>query len=261
LSEQGFRVVALAATLTLFGCAGGAPLEAASPTPAVSTAGERSRNEPGVAMAPGSAPAVAAGADAPPDLAATRVAPDRVPVPSADAPSRGPADAPVTIQIFSDFECPYCALAAPVVRELEGEFGGRIRIVWRNLPLAMHPHAALAAVTALEVYSERGGAAFWRFHDAVFAAQRSGLSEQVLEHLAQAEGVDLTRYHAAIASHLHDARIRADLEAGDAAGVNGTPAFFVNSYFAMGALPYPEMRAVVVQALKEAGLSATVNAR
>jgi protein-disulfide isomerase len=189
---------------------------------------------------------------APADLAATRVDPRHVPVPSADAPARGPANAPVTVQVFSDFECPFCAMAAPVVRELEGEFGGSVRIVWRNLPLPMHPHSVLAAETALEVYAERGGAAFWRFHDATFAAQRQGLSAELLEKLAVNEGVDPARYRDALAKHAHDAQIQADLDASDAAGINGTPAFFVNSYFAVGALPYPDLRAIVVQALKEA---------
>jgi protein-disulfide isomerase len=192
-------------------------------------------------------------ASAPADLAATRVAPNRIPVPSPDAPSRGPVNAPVTVQVFSDFECPFCALSAPVVRELESEFGGSVRVVWRNLPLPMHPHAALAAVTALEVYAERGGAAFWRFHDATFAAQREGLDEHVLEKLALDQGVDPQRYHDALAGHVHDAKIQADLDASDAAGINGTPAFFINDWFTVGALPYPEMRAIVVQALKEAG--------
>jgi protein-disulfide isomerase len=199
------------------------------------------------------APPATASAPAPAELAATRVDPSRVPVPSADAPTRGPANAPVTLQVFSDFECPFCAMAAPVVRELEGEFGGSLRVVWRNLPLPMHPHAVLAAETALEVYAERGGASFWRFHDATFAAQRQGLDEHLLEKLALDEGVDRGRYHDALAKHTHAAKIQADLDAGDAAGINGTPAFFVNNYFTIGALPYPEMRAIVVQALKDSG--------
>ncbi len=189
----------------------------------------------------------------PPELAATRVDPSRVPVPSADAPSRGPADAPVTIQVYSDFECPYCALAASVLRELESEFGGKIRVVWRNLPLSMHPHAALAAATGLEVYAELGGAAFWRFHDATFAGQQNGLDPVVLERLATNEGVDPRRYREAIATHRHDTRINADLASADAAGINGAPAFFVNSWYTVGALPYDEMRAIVLQALREAG--------
>jgi protein-disulfide isomerase len=159
----------------------------------------------------------------------------------------------VTIQVYSDFECPYCALAAGVLRELENEFGGKIRVVWRNLPLSMHPHAALAAATGLEVYAELGGAAFWRFHDATFAAQAQGLDPLVLERLATREGVDPKRYREALASHRHDTRINADLASADAAGINGAPAFFVNSWYTVGVLPYDEMRAIVLQALREAG--------
>ena len=257
--KAAFGVVAQAATLTLraarpaagallfttiFGCS----TETRAPaTPAAAPAAPAAASSGAVGGA--SAPVTE---QAPSELAATRVDPRKVPVPSADAPSRGPVDAPVTVQVFSDFECPFCAMAAPVVRELEGEFGGSIRVVWRNLPLPMHPHAALAAVTGLEVYAERGGAAFWRFHDSTFAAQRGGLDAKTLEKLAVDAGADPKRYHEALEKHVHDAKVQADLDAGDAAGINGTPAFFINSYFAVGALPYPEMRAIVVQALREA---------
>jgi protein-disulfide isomerase len=236
LNAVVLRVAARAVTLALVSGCGGS----AAPT--------------AVTAAPGAPPSAAGGSEvAPPELAATRVERSRVPVPSADSPSRGPADAPVTIQVYSDFECPYCALGAMVLRELEAEFGGRVRVVWRNLPLPMHPHAALAAVTGLEVYRELGGAAFWRFHDATFAAQRSGLDPSVLERLATNEGVDLKRYREALSTHQHDARINADLASADAAGVNGTPAFFINSWFTVGVLPYDEMRAIVLLALREAG--------
>jgi protein-disulfide isomerase len=217
---------------------------------------DASATHPAAAAAPSGATGVAArpqAAPPPADLAATRVDASRVPVPGPDSPSRGPANAPVTIQVFSDFECPFCAAAAPVLHELEAEFGGSVRIVFRNLPLPMHPHAALAALTGLEIYAERGGAAFWRFHDAAFAAQRRGLDEKVLEALARDAGVDPQRYHDALASHVREASVNADIAAADAAGINGTPAFFVNSWFTIGVLPYPDMRAIVVQALKESG--------
>ena len=238
-------VAARAATLTLVvACAGGTPPPASagptspSETPAFET------GTPGLLALPPSSAS---------ELAAQRVDARSVPVPPAEAPSAGPPNAPVTVQIFSDFECPFCALAAPVVHQLQSEFGGSVRIVWRNLPLEMHPHAALAAETALEVYAERGGAAFWRFHDAAFAAQRSGLDEAVIESLATAEGVDKTRYRAALTAHTHVPKIEADLAAANQAGINGTPAFFVNDYYAVGALPYAEMRAVVLQALRDTG--------
>ena len=199
----------------------------------------------------------APGPGAPPthstELAATRVSRSSVPIPAPDAPSRGPANAPVTLQIWSDFECPFCAAAAPVVRELETEFGASLRVVWRSLPLTMHPHAELAAETALEVYAERGGAAFWQFHDATFAAAREGLDEKVLARLAERAGADPQRYRQALATRAHAAKIQADLAAADAAGINGAPAFFVNDYYTVGALPYAELRAIVVQALRDAG--------
>ncbi len=230
-------VVARAATLMLaVACAGGS----APPATAATTPGS-------TAPANGVAAPVA-----PTDLAGARVPPGHVPVPPADAPRRGPENAPVTIQIWSDFECPYCALAAPLVPELEAEFGGSIRFVWRNLPLQMHPHAELAAETGLEIYAQRGGAAFWHYNDAIFAAQRGGLDESVIARLAKDAGVDMARYQAALTSHVHTPKIEADLTAADAAGINGTPAFFVNDWFAVGALPYPDMRAIVAQALQEA---------
>lgn len=238
------RATALAVAWALTAGCGAHTTDSSATSPA--GAGQPSASATGVAARPETAPA-------PADLGATRVDPSRVPVPGPDSPSRGPVNAPVTIQVFSDFECPFCAAAAPVLREIEAEFGGSVRVVFRNLPLPMHPHAALAAVTGLEVYAERGGAAFWRFHDAAFAAQRRGLDEKVLEALARDEGVDPQRYHDAVASHVREASINADIAAADAAGINGTPAFFVNSYFTIGVLPYPDMRAVVLQALKEAG--------
>jgi protein-disulfide isomerase len=202
-------------------------------------------------LGPGPSPGAAASRAAA-EWPASRVDRSKVPVPRSDARTRGPANAPVTIQVFSDFECPYCAHAAPVVRELEHQFGGAIRVVWHDFPLPGHAHARLAAATGIEVYLERGGAAFWRFHDALFEAQsRDGLDAGLIETLALAEGVARARLRSALASGAHDARIDADIRSGDAVGVNGTPAFLVNDWLAVGLLPYAEFSAVVSHALAE----------
>src|SRR5205814_7932970 len=74
----------------------------------------------------------------------------------ASAPSRGDAKAPVVIQEFSDFQCPFCKRAEPTLVELEKEFKGSIRIVWRHLPLPFHQHAELAAEAAEEVLAQKG---------------------------------------------------------------------------------------------------------
>ncbi|HEY6080516.1 MAG TPA: thioredoxin domain-containing protein, partial [Polyangiaceae bacterium] len=76
--------------------------------------------------------------------------------PPADAASRGKASAPVVIQVFSDFQCPFCKRVSPTLGELEQEFGGSLRIVWRHLPLPFHPHAQLAAEAAQEALAQRG---------------------------------------------------------------------------------------------------------
>ena len=183
---------------------------------------------------------------------AKRVDPGTMPAATSDCPSRGPAGAPVTIHLWSDFECPFCARAEPVLRELESEFGGKMRIVWHNFPLPGHPHAELAAVAGVLVYRTRGGAAFWRFHDSTFhAAERGGLDERVIASLASREGVAPERLNAALPSGA-DGKLAADVATGDAAGVEGTPAFLVNDWMVTGVLPYPEFRALVLRALGEA---------
>jgi protein-disulfide isomerase len=186
-------------------------------------------------------------------LGVTRLEASRVPVPRADAPSRGPSTAKVTIQVFSDFECPFCATVVPLLRNIEAEFGGHVRVVWHDFPLPMHPHARRAAAAAREVHVSRGGAAFWRFHDALFEAQANGLDETVIDRLALSEGVEPRRYAAAMVAGVHDRTIDADIRAGDAAGVNGTPAFFVNDYLIVGGMPIEAMRALVRRALQDAG--------
>jgi protein-disulfide isomerase len=201
-------------------------------------------------LAPGFAPSSTASAAAA-EWPATRVEASKVPVPGADARTRGPSNAAVTIQVFSDFECPYCAHAAPIVRELEREFGGSLRVVWHDFPLPGHAHARVAAATGIEVYLQRGGAAFWRFHDALFEAEARGLDARMIEALALDQGVDVVRLRGALANGVHAGRIDADVRSGDAIGVNGTPAFLVNDWLLVGLLPYAEFSAVVRHALAE----------
>ncbi len=192
---------------------------------------------------------------------AARVAPERVPASHADAPARGPAGARVTIQVFSDFECPFCARTVPVLRAIEAQFGGAVRIVWRDFPLPMHPHARRAAAAAHEVYVERGSSAFWRMHDGLFDAQAQGLDDALIDTLARREGVDPARYAQAMAAGVHEARLDREIDTGLASGVEGTPAFFVNDWFVVGALPYEAMQALVERALADAQSARSVSRR
>lgn len=176
-----------------------------------------------------------------------------VEIPSGAA-SRGDATAPVTIQIFSDFECPYCARVEPTLNTLREHYGERIRWVWRDFPLPRHRHAQLAAEAAREALAQRGSAAFWSYHDALFAHQSEagGLERAALERYADAVGLDLPRFRHALDEHVHEAAVRADAEAAEATGVRmGTPAFFINGHFFSGARPLAEFQSRIDPLLRQ----------
>jgi protein-disulfide isomerase len=157
----------------------------------------------------------------------------------ADAPARGPATAPIVIQVFSDFQCPFCKRVEPTLAQLEKDFKGSLRFVWRHLPLPFHDKAQLAAEASEEVLAQKGSSAFWAYHDALFEAQAEpeGLQRDNLVRLALAQGVDLARFEAALDAHVHAAKVSADAEAASKAGINGTPAFVINDYYLSGAQP------------------------
>lgn len=148
----------------------------------------------------------------------------RVPVTAADH-ALGPADAPVTVVEYGDYECPYCREALPYVQQVRDTFGDRVRFVFRNFPLQdAHPHAVDAAYVA-EYAGEHGQ--FWPAHDLLYAHQ-DALGDDLYEQIAQRLGLSVDGLSHAFASHRYDARIEADEEGGLRSGVNGTPTFFVN---------------------------------
>lgn len=139
-------------------------------------------------------------------------------------PSAGPADAPVELVEFSDFECPYCSKAANTVTALKTRYPDKVRVVFRHFPLSFHPKARPAAEYA-QCAQEQGK--FWPFHDLIFAAQRE-LSVDKLGELALQAGVDKTKLDECLASGRAGARVEGDLKLGGEVGVGGTPSFFIN---------------------------------
>ncbi len=170
----------------------------------------------------------------------------------ASAPSRGNRNAPVVIQMFQDFQCPFCGHVVPTLEALEKEFPGKIRFVWRNYPLGFHHDARPAAAAALEAKAQRGDAAFWKMHDRIFEHRENGMKEDQLVAHGQAIGLNVQRFRAALADGRHDAAIDRDLAVAAQLSVNGTPAFFVNDFFLSGAQPLPAFRKLVHLALREA---------
>ena len=189
--------------------------------------------------------------DADVEKIAVKVPHQRVPAVTAKNPSKGPADAKVTLQVFSDFECPFCVRSAPTLADVEARFHGRLRLVWRNYPLPSHERARPAARAAVAAFANGGSEQFWKLHDFLYSPQ-ADLSDAGLQHAAKKVGLDPSAIARATQSTQYDAHINADMAAGDAAGIEGTPAVFINDYYLMGARTESEYAIVIVRALREA---------
>ncbi len=145
-------------------------------------------------------------------------------IPIAGAPSRGPAEAPVTIVEFSDFQCPFCAHSLPVLRQLLESHPSEVQLVYKHFPLTSHVYARDAALAALAAQAQ---AKFWPMHDRLFA-NRSNLERKSLLRMAAEERLDMRRFRRDLESAAHALRVDADIRDGRAAGLSGTPTFYIN---------------------------------
>jgi protein-disulfide isomerase len=158
-----------------------------------------------------------------------------IPVTSED-PMRGDRDALVTIVLFSDFQCPFCARLEPTLDEVRGRYGHDVRVIWKNVPLSFHANALPAAEAAAGVFELRGNDAFWRFHDHCFASQTE-LSESSYEAWAKLEGVDALTFSKGLSSHRWRAKVDDDMNLAKRLGVTGTPSSYINGIKLSGAQP------------------------
>ncbi len=160
---------------------------------------------------------------------------------------RGPARAPVTIVVFSDFECPFCQRTEATMRALADQYGTRVRVAWKNHPLPMHASARAAAKASLAA-GEQGK--FWEYHDALFAHQ-DALDQASLERYAGDLGLDVARFRRVMADASTEAAVAADDAEALRLGVTGTPTFFVNGRRVIGAQPLAKFQTVVELALAD----------
>lgn len=175
-----------------------------------------------------------------------------IPVDLNDAPTMGPADAPVTLVIFSDFQCPFCQRAAETPKQLVDEYKGKVRIAFRQHPLPMHKQAMPAAKASLAAHQQ---GKFWEYHDLLFANQKN-LAEDNLIKLAQQAGLNVPKFTKAMKSTQFDKQIQDDVNFAMKAGASGTPAFFVNGVYLKGAKPITAFREVIDKILEMKGLKA-----
>lgn len=149
------------------------------------------------------------------------------------APTIGPADAVLEIVEFSDFQCPYCAQALPVLKVLVAAHPEDVRLVFRHYPLPIHEHAARAAQAAIE--AQRQGA-FWPYHDLLFENQVALADAELVRHAGEL-GLDAAAVEAALSEGTHQRRMHEDMELGMSLAVTGTPTFFINGYRLVGVPP------------------------
>jgi len=139
--------------------------------------------------------------------------------------AQGPANAPVTLVEYGDYECPHCGRAYPIVKRIQKRLGNRLRFVYRNLPLAeLHPNATAAAELA-EAAATQGK--FWEMHDMLFEHQRA-LDDSHLVGYAAELGLDSKTFEQELHAHTHKDRVRKDFMSAIRSGANGTPTFFIN---------------------------------
>ncbi|TYO98497.1 protein-disulfide isomerase [Geothermobacter ehrlichii] len=141
-----------------------------------------------------------------------------------DAPVRGNIDAPVTIVVFDDFQCPYCARLAPVLKQILERNPQKVRLALKNFPLPMHRFARKAALAALAAGKQ---GKFWEMHDLLFE-NYNRLSDQKIRELAGKVGLDLARFDRDMQDSALQGQVQQDLRQGQQLGVRGTPTVYIN---------------------------------
>ena len=172
--------------------------------------------------------------------------PPRLAVSAGKSPSKGGANAQVEVIEFADFQCPFCLAASPTVKRVLETYGDRIRFVYRNYPLPNHPQAQPAAEAA-QCANEQGK--FWPYHDRLFA-EAGKLMDADLKKAAVDLGLDAARFNSCVDEHRYKDVVEANQQAGNDAGVNGTPAFFVNGRLLSGAQPFEAFKRVIDEELE-----------
>jgi protein-disulfide isomerase len=178
--------------------------------------------------------------------------PPVVDVTTAGRPEKGGgAKAPVTIIEFSDYQCPFCKRAEDSVDKVMKTYGDKIRLVFRDYPLPMHPLARPAAEAA-NCANAQGK--FWDYHAKLFANQ-GALGEDKLKEYAKDVGLDGAKFDQCLADKQFKAAIDKDIADGSKVGVNGTPAFFINGRMLSGAQPFEKFKEVIDDELSAKGVS------
>ena len=165
--------------------------------------------------------------------------------------STGPADAPITVVEFSDFECPFCKRADPIVRQMLERYPTQVRFIYRDFPLDRIHQKARGAAEAARCAGEQGK--YWDYHHLLFD-KSPALTPDDLKNYAKQLGLDEAKFDECISQHRFKDVIEADLKAGEGASVSGTPAFFINGLPVAGVRSIDEIAKAIDDELAKKGL-------
>ncbi len=168
----------------------------------------------------------------------------KVDVSTAGRPARGPANAPVTIIEFSDYECPFCKRAEVVVQEVVKLYPDKVKLVYRHFPLEFHAQAKPAAEASACAGAQ---GKFWEFHDKLFAG--TTLTPERYKTIAAEIGLDQAKFDQCIQKGEMKAQVEQDMADAAAVGVTGTPAFFINGRMISGAQPVEKFKEIIDEEL------------
>jgi len=178
----------------------------------------------------------------------------RADVSTGGAPIRGSANAPVTIIEFSDFHCPYCKQVQPTLKRILSDYGGRVRLAYRDFPLdQLHPSARKAAEAA-RCANDQGK--FWEFHDKLYGGATDA-SPETLTRLAREVDMDVVAFQQCLSIGKHQSAINRDIQEASSLGIAGTPGFFINGRLVSGAQPYEGFAQIINEELGRTTQKAT----
>lgn len=152
------------------------------------------------------------------------------------APFAGDKDAKVVIVEFSDFQCPFCAKGADLLKKIKEKYGKKVKVAFKQFPLPFHNHAEKASVASL-CANEQSSEHFWKMHDEMFANQETALDPEGLKKTAKKIGLKIEAFDKCLADNKFLSQVKADIEEGKKIGVKSTPTFFVNGQLVNGAQP------------------------
>jgi protein-disulfide isomerase len=170
-----------------------------------------------------------------------KVLDDAVQIPVAGSPSIGPANAKITIVEFSDFQCPYCAVAIGEINALLKAYPTQLKLIFKQFPLETHPQADLAAAAAIAAHKQ---GKFWPMHDAMFA-NRNDLSRKSIMLLAKQNGLNMNQFESDIDSTEVRETVVRDVQDGDRAHVEGTPTLFISGQRYNGPVTLASLKPII----------------